>query len=149
MSTRSPRQGGGTVSYSYKPRDPRAKLREVAVKWVSAMRVTGHAPNRGIVFDADSSSASAPDVHGFLVDDRRPQASAQRYLVLEDGDVLRAPEETWLAEPNDELVTLFSKALADARVGGSGWLADGDDALARVPDRRAERRSHEGPERRS
>jgi len=137
------------VSYSYQPRDPRAKLREVAARWASAMRVTGHAPNRGIVFSGDSSTATAPCVHGLLVDDRRPQASGERYLVLEDGDVLRAPEETWLAEPSDELVTLFAKALADARMGGSGWLADGGDELERVPDRRGERRHHEGPERRS
>jgi len=135
------------VSYSYQPRDPRAKLREVAAKWVSAMRVTGHGPNRGIVFAGDAPSA--PRVHGFLVDDRRPQASGERYLVLEDGDVLRAPEETWLAEPTDEVVTLFAKALADARMGGTGWLADGGDELERVPDRRSERRPHEGVERRS
>jgi hypothetical protein len=137
------------VSYSYHPRDPRAKLREVAARWVSAMRVTGHAPNRGIVFAGDSTAEAAPEVHGFLVDDRRPQASGERYLVLEDGDVLRAPDEAWLAEPSDELVTLFAKTLADARMGGSGWLADGDDGLARVPDRRGASHSHEGPERRS
>ena len=137
------------VACSYRPRDPRAKLREVAAKWVSAMRVAGHAPNRGVVFAGDSSTPAAAHVHGFLVDDRRPQASGARYVVLEDGDVLRAPEETWLAEPNDELVTLFAKALADARMGRSGWLADGDDELARVPDRRGERRPHEGAERRS
>ncbi|MCX6363480.1 MAG: hypothetical protein NTW58_04810 [Actinobacteria bacterium] len=135
------------MSYSYQPRDPRAKLREVAVKWVAAMRVTGRAPNRGIVFSGDAPSA--PQVHGFLVDDRRPQASGERYLVLEDGDVLRAPEETWLAEPNDDVVMLFARALADARMGGSGWLADAGDALERVPDRRAEPRPHDGPERRS
>ena len=149
MSTRSPRQGGGIVSYSYQPRDPRAKLREVAAKWVSAMRITGHVPNRGIVFDGDSSAGTSLHLYGLLVDDRRPHASGEQYLVLEDGDVLRAPEETWLAEPNDELVTLFAKTLADARMGGSGWLADGGDELERVPDRRAERRAHEGPERRS
>ena len=137
------------VACSYRPRDPRAKLREVAAKWVSAMRVAGHAPNRGVVFAGDSSTPAAAHVHGFLVDDRRPQASGARYVVLEDGDVLRAPEETWLAEPNDELVTLFAKALADARMGGSGWLADGDDELARVPDRCGERHPHEGAERRS
>lgn len=108
------------VACSYRPRDPRAKLREVAAKWVSAMRVAGHAPNRGVVFAGDSSAPAAAHVHGFLVDDRRPQASAERYLILEDGDVLRAPEETWMAEPNDELVTLFSRALADARMGCSG-----------------------------
>jgi hypothetical protein len=137
------------VSYSYQPRDPRAKLREVVAKWVSAMRVTGHAPNRGIVFAGDSPTAPAPHVHGFLIDDRRLEASGERYLVLEDGDVLQAPEETWLAEPSDALVTLLAKALSDARMGGSGWLADGGDELERVPDRRAERRPHEGPERRS
>jgi hypothetical protein len=108
------------MSSSYQPRDPRAKLREVSAKWVSAMRVTGLAPNRGIVFAGDSSTPAAPQLHGLLVDDRRPQASGARYLVLEDGDVLRAPDETWLAEPNDELVTLFSRALADARMGCSG-----------------------------
>ena len=134
------------MSYSYQPRDPRAKLRTVAAKWVAAMRVTGREPNRGIVFAGDSSTA--PRVHGFLVDDRRPQTSGERYLVLEDGDVLRAPEETWLPEPSDELVTLLAKALADARLGGSGWLADGGGELERVPDRRGERRLHEGPERR-
>ncbi|MCX6372718.1 MAG: hypothetical protein NTX16_06480 [Actinobacteria bacterium] len=69
--------------------------------------------------------------------------------MLEDGDVVRAPEETWLAEPSDEVVTLLAKALADARLGGSGWLADGGDELERVPDRRGERRPHEGSERRS
>jgi hypothetical protein len=137
------------MSSSYQPRDPRAKLREVSAKWVSAMRVTGLAPNRGIVFAGDSSTPAAPQLHGLLVDDRRPQASGARYLVLEDGDVLRAPDVTWLAEPNDELVTLFAKALADARMGGSGWLADGGDEFASVPDRRGERRPHEGAERRS
>jgi hypothetical protein len=135
------------VSYSYQPRDPRAKLREVACKWVSAMRVSGRAPNRGVVFDGDSSPAA--QVHGFLVDDRRPQASGQRYLILEDGDVFGAPEETWLAAPSDEIVTLFAKALADARMGGSGWLADGAQEVERVPDRRGDRHAHEGPERRN
>lgn len=137
------------MSYSYQPRDPRAKLREVAAKWVSAMRVTGHAPNRDIVFDDGSAAAAtAPQTRGFLVDDRRPQAFGERYLILEDGDVLRAPEETWLGEPNDELVTLFAKALSDARMGGSGWLADDASELERVPDRRGEHHAHQGPERR-
>jgi hypothetical protein len=135
------------VSYSCQPHDPRAKLREVACKWVSAMRVTGRAPNRDVVFEGDSPAASR--VHGFLVDDRRPQASGERYLVLEDGDVLQAPGETWLAAPSDAIVTVFAKALADARMGGSGWLAIGGDDLERVPDRRGERHPHEGPERRS
>ena len=137
------------MSYAYRPRDPRAKLREVAVKWVSAMRVSGRGPNRGVVFGDGGGAAGSPHAHGYLVDDRRPQAAGARYLVLEDGDVLRAPEEQWLGGPDDELVTVFSKSLADARLGGSGWLADGAGGVEQVPDRREESGGHEGPERRA
>lgn len=124
------------MSYSSQSRDPRAKLREVAAKWVSAMRVIGNGPNRGTVFGGDACTEGASHARGLLVDDQRPQASGRRYPVLEDGDVLRAPQEKWLGEPN-ELVTLFAEALADARMGRSGRLADGGDELERVPDRRA------------
>jgi hypothetical protein len=136
------------MSYSYRPRDPRAKLREVAGKWVSAMRVAGRSPNRVVVF---GQATAAPPAHarGFLVDDRRPEAGGSRYLVLEDGDVLRAPDARWLPEPDDQFVMLLAKALADARMGGSGWLADGDGAVEAVPDRRGEALPHQGPERRS
>lgn len=125
------------MSCSYQPRDPRAELREVAARWVSAIRVIGDGPNRGIVFGGDACAEAASHARVLLVDDQRPQASGQRYPVLEDGDVLRAPQEKWLGEPNDELETLFAEVLADARMGGSGWLADGGDELERVPDRRA------------
>ena len=87
--------------------------------------------------------------------DRRPEARGARYLFLEDGDVLHAPGESWLEETNDELVTLLAKSLADARMGGSGWLenADGSQeaqrAEERVPDRRGGVRPHQGPERRT
>ena len=135
------------MSYAYRPRDPRAKLREVVARWVSAMRVAGRSPNRGVVFGQDATAPAGPHAHGFLIEDRRPEASGGRYLVLEDGDVLLAPEARWLPEPDDEFVMLLAKALADARRGGSGWLADGDD-VERVPDRRTERSSHQGPERR-
>jgi len=136
------------VSYAYRPRDPRAKLREVVSKWVSAMRVAGQSPNRGVVFGQDSAAPAIAHARGFLVDDRRPEAAGERYLVLEDGDVLRAPEARWLPEPDDQFVMLLAKALADARRGGSGWLADGDGDIERVPDRRTERAIHQGPERR-
>ena len=41
--------------------DPRGKLREIVTKYVSAMRVAGHAPNREVVFgdDGDDGSAAA------------------------------------------------------------------------------------------
>jgi hypothetical protein len=152
------------VSYSYQPKDPKAKLREVVSKYVSAMRVTGRVPNCSVFFGGSAAEASAPHTHGFLVLDRRPEACGARYLFLEDGDVLHAPGESWLEETNDELVTLLARSLADARMGGSGWLADGDEprkpeesqeardareVVEKVPDRRSATRPHQGPERRS
>ena len=86
------------------------------------MRVSGRAPNRRIVFDDDPVAAAAPHAHGFLVDDRRAQVSGSVIIILENGDVLREPEERWLAEPSDELVTLLAKAWR-MRVwaGPGGW----------------------------
>ena len=149
------------MSYCYQPKDPKGKLREVVSKYVSAMRVAGQAPNCSVFFGGNAAEASAPHAHGYLVLDRRPEARGARYLFLEDGDVLHAPGESWLEETNDELVTLLAKSLADARMGRSGWLADGDEsqearevreareARELVPDRRSAARPHQGPERRS
>jgi len=152
------------VSYSYQPKDPKAKLREVVSKYVSAMRIAGRVPNCAVFFGGSSAEANAPHTHGYLVLDRRPEARGARYLFLEDGDVLHAPGESWLEETNDELVTLLAKSLADARMGGSGWLEDADgsqeaqeareareaqEVQERVPDRRSGARPHQGPERRS
>jgi hypothetical protein len=136
------------MSDAYRPRDPHAKLREVAGKWVSAMRVAGRAPNRGVVFGQAQAAPEASHASGFLVDDRRPDGAGRRYLVLEDGDVMLAPEARWLPEPDDAFVMLLAKALADARMGGSGWLAEGEGVVEQVPDRRGERLPHQGPERR-
>jgi hypothetical protein len=136
------------MSDAYRPRDPRAKLREVAGKWVSAMRVAGRAPNRGIVFGQVQTAPEPARVSGFLLDDRRPDGAGRSYLVLEDGDVMLAPEARWLPEPDDDLVMLLAKALSDARMGGSGWLAEGEGVVEQVPDRRGERLPHEGPDRR-
>ena len=136
------------MSEAYRPRDPRAKLREVAGKWVSAMRVAGRAPNRDIVFGQTRTAPEPAQVTGFLLDDRRPDGAGRGYLVLEDGDVMLAPEARWLPEPDDDLVMLLAKALADARMGGSGWLAEGEGLVEQVPDRRGERLPHEGPDRR-
>jgi hypothetical protein len=136
------------MSDAYRPRDPRAKLREVAGRWASAMRVAGRAPNRGIVFRETQTAPEPAQVSGFLVDDRRPDGAGRRYLVLEDGDVMLEPEARWLPEPDDELVTLLARTLADARMGGTGWLAEGEGVVEQVPDRRGERLPHEGPDRR-
>jgi len=122
------------VPDGYHPKDPRAKLREVVAKYFQSMRVAGCVPNAGVVF-GHSTDVAAPQVWGFLV---------------EDGDVLHDPRDNWLDEPDDELVTLLAKSLADARMGGTGWLV-GDRTTAdieEVPDRRASQHPHAGPERR-
>lgn len=147
------------MAYSYQPKDPRGKLREVVTRYVSSMRVAGHAPNRGVLFGEDVTADAAPPTQGWLVDDRRPGATGDRYLLLEDGDVwldgerrgsspaLDAAVSAWLAAPNDDLVSLLARSLSDARLGGRGWLEDGD-GVARVEDRRQGRDAHQGPERR-
>jgi hypothetical protein len=146
------------VAYSYQPRDPRGKLREVTTRWTASMRVAGRAPNRGVVFGDEPTSRSEPQAQGWLVDDRRPGAAGGRYLVMDDGDVWRAPAPgaspaldaavtAWLAEPNDDIVTILARALSDARLGGSGWLEPAD-GVESVDDRRAEGRPHDGPDRR-
>jgi hypothetical protein len=117
------------------------------------MRVAGRAPNRAVEFGSDS-----PRAQGWLVDDRRPGATGDRYLVMEDGDVWRAggagaspaldaAVAAWLAEPNDDLISILARSLSDARLGGSGWL-ETEDGVERVDDRRQGRKPHEGPDRR-
>jgi hypothetical protein len=149
------------VGYDYHPKDPRGKLREVVAKYLTAMRVAGREPNRGVVFVGDDAPA-APQTEGWLVDDRRPESAGDRYLLLNDGDVWRAKThetsasaaldaavDAWLAEPNDDLVTLLARSLADARRGGSGWLAPPEsETVERVADRRGGCAPHQGPERR-
>jgi hypothetical protein len=146
------------VAYEYRPRDPRGKLREVAAKWTANMRVAGRSPNRGVVFGDVPAQEDAPQAHGWLIDDRRPGAAGDRYLVMEDGDVWRAGSgeapsaldeavSAWLDQPSDDLVMLLARALNDARMGGSGWL-EAADGVERVEDRRSQHRDHEGRERR-
>lgn len=146
------------MAYEYRPRDPRGKLREVAAKWTANMRVAGRAPNRGVVFGDQPGQAGEPQTHGWLIDDRRPGAAGDQYLVLDDGDVWRAGRDgaspaldaavaAWLTEPTDDLVMLLARALNDARVGGSGWLETAA-GVEQVQDRRRESGRHDGPERR-
>jgi hypothetical protein len=123
------------------------------------MKVAGHAPNRGVVFGQDAPPEQEPRVKGWLLDDRRPGASGGAYLVMDDGDVwhagdaegpspaLDAAVDAWLEEPNDDLVMLLARALNDARMGGSGWLQNGD-GVERVGERRSARQPHDGPDRR-
>jgi hypothetical protein len=46
-------------------------------------------------------------------------------------------------------VTLLARSLADARMGGSGWLATEGQGVERVADRRTGHHTHQGPERRT
>ena len=160
------------MPYEYRPKDPRAKLREVVTRYLSSMRVSGRRPNRGVMFDPD---AEAPQANGWLLNDHRPRENGDRYLLLEDGDVwlskapppgrvggddqpeteqsgpspaLDAAVARWLAEPNDDLVTLLARSLADARMGGTGWRDDGEESVEVVEDRRNGGSGHGGPERR-
>jgi hypothetical protein len=133
------------VEYSYRPTDPRAKLREVVARYAQSMRVAGRLPNAAVAFGG-SESPAPPQTQGYLIQDRR---TGRRYLLLEDGDVLHDPGEAWLDEPDDDLVTMLAKSLADARMGGSDWLVstDGSEATM-VPDRRTSQHPHGGVERR-
>ena len=106
------------------------------------MHVAGRAPNCSVFFGGSAAEATAPHAHGYLVLDRRPEACGARYLFLEDGDVLHAPGESWLEQTNDELVTLLAKSLADARMGGSGWLATTDGSVE-TPEAREIREARE------
>jgi hypothetical protein len=145
------------VEYKYRPRDPRAKLREVTTKWTASMRVAGRAPNCGVIFGEGSPRAGGPDARGWLVGDRRPGAVGDRYLIMDDGDVWRARAgaspaldsavAAWLAEPDDDLVMLLARALGDARLGGAGWL-EVAGSPERVDDRRREPRRHDDTDRR-
>ena len=118
------------------------------------MRVAGRAPNRGVVFATPPPARRTPAAGCSTIADRR--TAGDRYLLLEDGDVWHAvdypagrmggldqpgasPEldaavDRWLAEPNDDLVTLLARSRSDARMGGSGWLADGEPSVEIVTD---------------
>jgi hypothetical protein len=140
---------------TYRPRDPRGKLREVSTNWTLSMRIAGRAPNCGVVFGRDASPHSSPQATAWLVGDRRPERQGDRYVILDDGDVWRArasqPAEqasSWMTEPDDDLVSLLAKSLGDARLGGAGWLEIAGRA-EHVDDRRQEAVGHAGPERRT
>jgi len=152
------------VSYSYQPKFPRAKLREIVTKYQGVMATLGKAPNCSVAFvDADGSPSPAR-VRGWLLKDPRPEADGHRYVLLTDGDVWCEVEPStgdgegpgaqriWLNGPDDDLVTLLARSQANVRTGGGGFLEDEEhvelDAYL-VTDRRQEHHPHAGPERRS
>ena len=141
---------------TYRPRDPRRKLREVTNNWTLSMRVAGRVPNCGVVFGDEDAPTTGAAAHGWLLGDRRPGTQGDRYLIMDDGDVWRArvnaPDEdrppAWMTEPDDDYITCLARALGDARLGGAGWLELASGA-ERVGDRRLEPHPFTGPERRT
>lgn len=147
------------MAYSYQPRDPRGKLREIVTQYIESMRVAGQEPNRGVVFGEAPDVAGQTQASGWLLDDPRSSGDGESYLLLDDGDVWHAKAShgsstalneavaVWLDQPNDDLVTLLAKSLGNVRLGRSGWLEDGDGVEA-VADRRSDHQPHGGPDRR-
>ena len=152
------------MSYTYQPKFPKAKLRQIVTKYEAVMQTLGKAPNCSIAFVGADGSVNPAHVRGWLLKDPSPQAGGQRYVLLTDGDVWREVEpptgagqdpddqHIWLNGPDDDLVTLLARSQANARTGGSGFLeveehVELDPRL--VADRRQGQHSREGPERRS
>lgn len=148
------------MSYMYKLKDPRGKLRAIVLDYLKKMRALGRAANRSVTF-ADGVTGAGPDTHGWLLEDPRSPGVRHRYLLLEDGDVWYeslgpssgepAEARQWLEEPNDDLATLLPKSLLDAQIGGTGFMVDeeaGSDGPLVVGDRRRSQQPFEGLDRR-
>ena len=152
------------VSYTYQPKFPKAKLREVVTKYEAVMQTLGKAPNCSVAFVGADGSVSPAHMRGWLLKDPGPQAGGQRYLLLTDGDAWREveppagadqdPDEQhiWLNGADDDLVTLLALSQANVRTGGTGFL-EGEELVELDPrvvaDRRQEQHPYGGPERRS
>lgn len=145
------------MEHPYQPKYPHAKLKEIVVRHVGALRLAGLKPNSGVTFG--EPGAGSPEVHGWLLADPRRRPAEVRYLLLEDGDVWReieAPEaaggeaRVWLSGPDDDLVTLLAQSRNDAQRGGTGFLVADErvELAARVVGDRREGGPYAGPERR-
>ena len=152
------------MGYTYQPKFPKAKLREIVTKHQGVIQTLGLPPNCSVAFVDAGGSLSAANVRGWLLKDPRPQADGHRYVLLTDGDVWREVEppvdagdvpgaqRIWLNGPDDDLVTLLARSQANVRTGGNGFLEDEEHVELDphlVTDRRQEHHPHEGPERRS
>jgi hypothetical protein len=152
------------VTNGYQPKFPKAKLHEIVVKYIASMGTAGRATNCTVAFARNGGVQSRGQVRGWLLKDPRPESAGNRYLLLGDGDVWREVERpvaagadadgvrAWLNGPDDDLVTLLARSLANARMGGGGFLESEEhvDLSPRtVADRRLEQQPHGGPERRT
>jgi hypothetical protein len=142
------------VSYEYHPKYPRQKLREVVQKYLKQLAILRRETNCDVSFTVDGRPGT-PTARGWLLEAAAAEGSTQRYLLMQDGDVWReAPPpagkepRTWLGEPDDDIVTLLAKSLANARLGGTGFLAVEEQNSMVVADRRTGQMTFQGPERR-
>jgi len=122
------------------------------------MHTIGCAPNCGVSF-AEPAFVK-PDVQGWLLVRPDDAGSAERYVLLEDGDVWiehegpreeREAKGDWLAAPSDDLAVLLARSLKSARMGGDGFLAGGEavEHQVVVEDRRRMTQSFGGRDKRA
>src|SRR5690606_29904290 len=58
-----------TMSYEYQPKYPRAKLREIVTKYMTAMRTMGRRPNCSVAFATEEGAETAARVDAWLLRD--------------------------------------------------------------------------------
>jgi hypothetical protein len=152
------------VSYAYQPKYPKAKLREIVIKYLGVMRTLGHRPNCSVTFGAEGKASGASCARGWLLKDARPGSGGGRHVLLEDGDVWREvgpavslPGDTyglsvWLNGPDDGLVTLLVRSQANARLNGDPFFEREEHVELiehAVDDRRQVQEPFRGQERRT
>jgi hypothetical protein len=150
------------MSY-YKPKFPKAKLHEVVTRYIANMRQLEREPNCDVLFkDTGPLPAEGRDTRGWLLRDPQHGSGGLRCVLLNDGDVWRevegaegtptAGQRTWLNAPDDDTVMLLNRSLANARMGGDGFLEPSEQVSLHVVDDRRGSGADEpygGPERRT
>ncbi len=143
------------MTYEYRPKFPRQKLREIVQKYLQQLAMLRREPNCDVAFTQDATASGPPTARGWLLETPAANGSPERYLLMRDGDVWReapppAGQEppTWLGEPDDDIVSLLAKSLANARLGGNGFLAEEAAGTVVVADRRTGQMTFQGAERR-
>jgi hypothetical protein len=144
------------MAYNYEFKYPRKKLHEIVSRYLAQMHMMGRAPNCGVFFV--EQTFAGPDVRGWLLTHREGCQPADRYVLLEDGDVWfhshgpgGAPDDAgaWLDAPTDDLAVLLARSLKSARTGGDGLMVSAEPASqVIVEDRRETMQAFMGGEKR-
>ncbi len=146
------------MSNGYQPKFPKEKLHEIVTKFIINMTNLGHEPNCTVGFCRDGVIENKDEVRGWMLDNRGPEGTPLRHLLLADGDAWREVEapagsgkREWLQGPDDDLVMLLARSLASARMMGDGCLADEEHVELhpyKVDDRRGKARPGTGEDHR-